>query len=58
MGSFADVENELVDPVREGEGGTNGKSSIGTCTPSCVKQIAGARLLCDTGSPAQSSART
>ena len=47
----AEVENGLMDTVREGEGGTNGESSIDIYTLPCVKQIAGRTLLCNTGSP-------
>ena len=31
-----DVEDRLVGTAGEGEGGTNGESGIGICTPSCV----------------------
>ena len=46
-----DLENRLADKVREGEHRTASsslafrESSIGMCTPSCVKQIAGGKLL-------------
>ena len=33
----AEVENGLMDTVREGEGGTNGESSIDIYTLPCVK---------------------
>ena len=52
------VENALVDPSGEGEGRTNGESSINIYTLSCVKQTAGEKLLYDTGSPAQCSMMT
>ena len=58
MGSLADVENELVDPVGEGEAGASARSSTDTCTPSRVKEIAGGKSPCNTGSPAQSAAVT
>ena len=32
-----DVENRLVDTGWEGEGGTNGASSMETCAPSYVR---------------------
>ena len=57
MGSFADVENKRVDPVGEG-GGDEWEKKHWHMYPSCVKQTAGGRLLCNTGSPAQSSAVT
>ena len=48
-----DVENGLVDTVREGDSGTNGESSINIYTLPCVKQIACEKLVCkhSTGSP-------
>ena len=33
----ADIENRLVDTLGEGEDGTNGESSMGTCTLPYVK---------------------
>ena len=45
------VENGLVDGEREGESGMNGESSISTHTLSCVKWIAGKKLLYNKGSP-------
>ena len=33
----AGIGNRLVDPVGEGEGGTNGESSVETCTLPYVK---------------------
>ena len=45
----ADIENTLVDPVWEGEGGTNWKSDIETCTLPYLKQLASGSLLCDAG---------
>ena len=47
-----DVENGLVDIVAEGKSGMNGESSIDIYTLPCVKQIAGEKLLYNTGSPA------
>ena len=40
------VENRVVDTVGKGKGGMNGESGIDVYTPSCVKQIAGRKLLC------------
>ena len=53
-----DIENGLVDTGREGESGMNRESSIDTYTRSCVKQIAGEKLLYNTGSPAWCSVMT
>ena len=47
MNLFA--ENRLVATVGEGEGGTNGKSSINICKLSHIKRIVGEKLLCNTG---------
>ena len=41
----ANVESGLVDPVREGESGMNGESSINIYTLVGVKWMAGERLL-------------
>ena len=46
------MQNELVDPVGEGESRTTGESSIDVDTPLRVKQIASGKLLYNTGSPA------
>ena len=54
----ADVENRLVGTAGEGEGGTNGESSINICTLSCVEWIAGEKLLFNTGSPVWCSVMT
>ena len=43
----ADIENKLVDPVGEAEGGTNGVSSMETYTLPYVKWIASGNLLDD-----------
>jgi len=51
-------ENGLVDPVGEGESGTNGESSIDIYTLSCIKQISDEKLLYNTGSPAWHSVMT
>ena len=40
----ADVVKRLVDTAGEGEGGTNGESSIDICTPRCIKQAASRKL--------------
>ena len=47
-----DIENRLVNIVGGGKSGTNGESSINIYTLLCVKQMAGGKLLYDTGSPA------
>ena len=47
-----------MDTVREGKGGMNGKSSINMYTLSCVKQIAGGKLLYNAGGPAWCSVMT
>ena len=44
-----DVENGLVDSIGEGEGGTDGESGIDIYKLSCVKEIAGEKLLYNTG---------
>ena len=46
------VENGLVDTVGERESGTNGESSINIYTLSTLEQIAGRKLVCNTGNPA------
>ena len=48
----ADIENGLMDTMREGEDGTNGESSIVAYTQSRVKWITGEKLPCNTDSPA------
>ena len=48
----ANIEKRLVDTVREGESRMNGESSIDIYILPCVKQIAGEKLLYNTGSPA------
>ena len=50
-----DVENGLVDTVREGDSWMNGKSSINIYTLPYVKQRAGEKWLFNTGSPRISS---
>lgn len=50
-------ENGLVDTVGEGESETNGESRS-TYIPSCVKWIAGEKLLHNTGSPIWHSVMT
>ena len=54
----SDKENGLVDPVGEGESGTNGESSIDIYTLPCIKQISDEKLLYNTGSPAWHSVMT
>ena len=54
----ADIENGLVDMVGEGEGGTNGESGIDIYKLSCIKEIAGGKLLNNTGTPAWCSVMT
>ena len=49
---------ELVDTVGQGENGMNGESSINIHALPCVKQIAGEKLLCNTGSPVWCSVMT
>ena len=46
------VENGLVDTVGEGENGMNGENSINIYTVSCVKLIAGKKLLHNIGNQA------
>ena len=53
-----DVVHGPADTGREGEGGMNGKSSINMYTLSCVKQVAGGKLLYNTGGPAWPSVMT
>ena len=45
-----DIENNLVDTVGEGEGGTNGENSTDMYHLPCVKQIASGKLLHSAGS--------
>ena len=47
-----------MDTVAKGESGKNGESSIDIYSLSCVKQRAGEKLLCNTGSPAWHSVMT
>ena len=47
-----------MDTMRKGESGTNGESSIDIYIPPCAKQIAGEKLLHNTGSPAPFSMMT
>ena len=42
----------------EGKSGTDGESSIGIYTLSCIKEIAGEKLLYNTGIPAWHSVMT
>jgi len=56
--SDADIENGLVDAVWEGKGGMNGECNINIHRWPYVKQIAGEKLLCNTGSPACCSVMT
>ena len=51
-----DVEIRLVDTLGE-EGGVTERGAL-TYTLLCVKQIAGGKLLCNTGSSAQCSMTT
>ena len=44
-----DVQNNLLDPVGEGEGGMIWENGIETCMLSYVKQIASPGLMHDTG---------
>ena len=53
-----DVENRLVNTVREGKSEMNGKTSINIYTRSNVKWIAGEKLLYNTGSPVWHSVMT
>ena len=46
----ADTENRLMDTEEEGESGTNGGSSVETCTLPYVKWIASGNLLYGSGS--------
>ena len=55
---YANIENELVDMVGEGESSMNGESSIDIYTLPCVKQIANEKLLYKTGSLVQGSVIT
>ena len=52
------LENGLVGTVGKGKNGMNGESSIDIYTLPCVKQIAGEKLLYETGSPAWPSLMT
>ena len=54
----ADKDNRLVSIVGEGKSGTNGESSTNMYTLLCVTQIAGERLLYNTGGPAWHSVMT
>ena len=54
----ADTENGLADTAGEGETGMNGQSNTDIYTPPCAKQIAGEKLLCNTGSPVWCSEMT
>lgn len=45
------VENELVDPIREGEGETNRENSTDTYKLPCAKQMASGKLLITQGAP-------
>ena len=47
-----------MDAAGEGKSGTKGESSIDICTLPRVKQRAGEKLVCNTGSPAQRSVMT
>ena len=44
-----DVQNNLLDSVREGEGGMIWENGIETCIISCKKRIASPRLMQGTG---------
>ena len=50
--------NRHVDTVGEGESGINGESSINIYTLSCVKWMAGGKILYHTGSLARHSVIT
>ena len=52
------IVSRLVDPVGEGEGGTNCKNSMEICTLPYVKYIRSRSLLCDTGNSSQCSVTT
>ena len=54
----ADIEKGLVGIVAEGERGMNGESSTDIYTLPCVNQIAGEKLLYETGRPAWPSLLT
>lgn len=45
-------ETGLVDTAWAGASGTNGESSTNIHTLPCIKQTAGEKLLCNSGSPA------
>jgi len=47
-----------LDTAGEGKRGTHGESSINICTRSCVKPIAGEKLLYNTGRPVWHSGMT
>ena len=53
-----DTENRLVGTVGEREREKNGESSVNIYTLPCVKQIAGEKLLHNTGSPTWRSVTT
>ena len=44
-----DVQNSLMDSVREGEGGKIWENGIETCIISCMKRVASPGLMHDTG---------
>ena len=50
MNGDSDIENGLVNTVGNGESGTNRESSIDIYTLPSVKQIAGEKLVYNTGS--------
>ena len=54
----ADIENRLVHPAGEEEGGTNGESGIETYILPQIKQRASRNLLYDTGTPTWCSVTT
>ena len=58
MNGDADVENRIVDTVREEQGRMNWENNIDIYTPPCVQQIADKKLLSNTGSPAWCSVMT
>ena len=45
-----DAEKGLVDTAGERESGTNGESSTNIDTLPCIKQTAGEKLVCNSGS--------
>ena len=54
----ADMENRIVDTVREEQGRMNWENNIDIYTPPCAQQIADKKLLSNTGSPAWCSVMT